>query len=514
MSRKGTSMRKVKETLRLHFTADLSLRQIAESCGIAPATAGNIIKRAISSGITWPLADISNEELRCRLFGPKTSTTTGRSMPGMKYLSDELKKKSVTLKLLWEEYRLSEPDGYSYSQFCDIFKRWRDCNLPPSMRMIHKAGEKMFTDWAGQTIEYFEHGESCKAYLFVSALGASNYTFAQVYPDMKQQNFLSGHIESFEYFEGVPEITVPDNPRTAVTKTCLYDPELNPAYQELASHYDTVVLPARSRHPRDKAKVENAVQYAERWILAALRKMQFLSFGELKTAVRAKLEELNNRSFQKMEGSRKEIFERMERAALKPLPFHRFSSGEWKKVKVHIDYHVQLDNHYYSVHHRHIGKEVEARLTGSTVEIFLDGTRLALHKRSYEKGKATTLEEHMPEAHHMTINVNREYLISKAEKIGPFTAECAGVMMDSMPRPEMAFRSCQGVIRMASKYGRERLERACHRALQLRDCRYRSISSMLKNNLEELDLPVNQVKVSNHYNLRGRNYYTQRSATC
>lgn len=514
MSRKGTSMRKIKETLRLHFQADLSLRKIGESCGIAPATAGKIISKAVAAGIKWPLDKLSDRELHKRLFGAPEKEEGKRSLPSMDYISGELKKKSVTLKLIWEEYRLGVSDGYSYSQFCDIFKCWRDNHMPPSMRMMHKAGEKMFVDWGGQTIEYCEHGEYSKAYLFVSALGVSNYTFAQVYPNMKQQSFLAGHIESFEYFGGVPEITVPDNTKTAVIKTCIYDPELNPAYQELAEYYGTVVLPARSRKPRDKAKVENAVQYAQRWILGALRNMQFLSFGELKNAVRIKLDELNKRPFSKMDGCRHKAFEETDKDALRTLPEHRFSSGEWKKATVYIDYHIQVDSHYYSVPYRYVGKQVEVRLTGSTVEIFCDGERLASHKRSYQKGRATTLKEHMPEAHHLMTETSTSELIAKAEKTGPFCAEAVAYLMERMPRPEMAFRGCQGIIRLGKKYGNDRLEKACRKGLNLQDCRYRSICSMLENNMEDMDMPVNTVKVTNHHNVRGRNYYAQENLPC
>lgn len=514
MSRKGTSMRKMKETLRLHFDADLSLRQIAESCGIAPATAGKIINRAVTAGIKWPLGELSDKELYRRLYGERKTYEGKRSLPSMDYISGELKKKSVTLKLIWEEYRLGVDDGYSYTQFCDIFKRWRDSHVPPTMRMSHKAGEKMFVDWGGQTIEYYEHGESNKAYLFVSALGASNYIFVQVYPNMKQQNFLAGHVESFEYFGGIPEIIVPDNTKTAVIKTSLYDPELNPAYQELAEYYGTVVLPARSRKPRDKAKVENAVQYAQRWILAALRNMQFLSFGELKNAVSAKLDELNKRPFSKMDGCRLQLFKETDKNALKALPEHRFSSGEWKKATVHIDYHIQVDRHYYSVPYRYVGKLVEVRLTGSTLEVFSDGERLATHKRSYQKGRATTLKEHMPKAHHLMIETSSSELILQAEQTGPFCAEAVASLMETMPRPEMAFRGCQGIIRLGKKYGIERLEQACKKGLDLQDCRYRSINSMLENNMEDIDMPVNIFKPNNHRNIRGRNYYAQENISC
>ena len=282
MSRKGTSMRKVNEVLRLRKATELSNRQIAVSCDLSPTTVGRIIEDAGNRNNTEGACEPLSSPL------PEEKPGAKRSLPPMEYLAGELKRKGVTRKLLWEEYRRDHPDGYSYTQFCEIFSRWSKEQLSPTMRQEHKAGEKLFVDWAGQTIDYYDVSW-CKAYLFVAVLGASNYTYVEVFRDMKLPSWIQGHIHSFEFFGGVPELVVPDNTKTAVIRSCYYDPSLNPAYRQLAEHYDMVVLPARVKRPRDKAKVENGVQFAERWILAALRNVRFLSFGQLREAVKTKV---------------------------------------------------------------------------------------------------------------------------------------------------------------------------------------------------------------------------------
>jgi transposase len=511
MSRRGVSMRKIKEVMRLKNKGGLSQRSIASSCKLSPTTVGNILAKAKKKKINLPENGGSEEAL----LGLKTPTIPEnkqeekkRPMPDMEHIAKELKKKGVTRQLLWEEYKDENPNGYAYTQFCEYFNRWKKTHVEPTMRFEHKAGEKMFVDWAGPPVIYFEKGQEKKAYLFVATLGASNYTFAAVYQDMKLPNWIKAHLDAYNFFGGVPEQTVPDNAKTGVSAACRYDPDLNPTYHEMAGHFGTVVLPARPNKPRDKSKVEQAVQFAERRIIAALRKIKFLSFGELARAVKEKNIELNRRPFSKMPGCREKLFNEIEKDALSALPEKDFCFGEWKKASVFIDYHIQCENHYYSVPCRHIGKTVDVRLAAGTVEIFLDGVRIALHQRSYQKGKATTLKEHMPPKHSMMLNESADKLIAKAEKIGPSCADAITEILSRMPRPEMGFRGCQGVIRLGKQYGHDRLEKACSAALKLDCCRYREIDRMLKNNLEDLGALKGSIRTNNyHRNIRGSDYY-------
>jgi transposase len=509
-------MRKIKEVMRLNEAGVLSRRGIASSCKLSPTTVGKILSRAETKNVSLPEDGKDSEE---ELLALKTPTSDGiktkkRPLPEMDYIAKELNKKGVTRQLLWEEYREEHPEGYGYTQFCEHFNRWKQAHADPTMRFEHRAGDKMFVDWAGQTMVYFENGLEKEAYLFVAVLGASNYTYSGVYPDMKLPNWIRAHIDAYNYFGGVPVQTVPDNAKTGVLSACRYDPDLNPAYHELSKHYGTVVQPARPGRPRDKAKVENAVQFAEHWIIAGLRKIKFLSFGQLKEAVRKKNVELNCRSFTKREGCREELFNEIEKGSLSPLPAKEFSFGKWKKAKVYIDYHIQADNHYYSVPYQHIHKTVEVRMSSGTVEVFLNGVRIAIHQKSDKKGKATTLKEHMPPEHSMFLDETTDRLIAKAQKTGPECGRAVTDILSRMPRPEMGFRSCQGIIRLAKHYGRERLEQACANALELGCCRYRDIDRMLKNKMENVKNITPSPRQANkfHRNIRGAAYYQSKKS--
>lgn len=517
MSREGISMRKVKEIMRLK-NVKMSQNAIAKSCKLSSSTVGKVLKKAEEKHLEWPLENPPEEACLKLMDAVKNvKPEPKRAFPDMDYISKELKKKGVTRHLLWEEYHELNPDGYSYSQFCNIFGEWSKSHVEPTMRFEHKAGEKGFVDWAGKTLPYYENGEEKEGHLFIATLGGSSYTYAGVYPDEKLPNWTKGHTDAYKYFGGVPQITVPDNPKTAVSKTDLYDPDLNPAYYEMAAHYGTVIMPARPGHPRDKAKAENAVQFAERWIIGALRNMKFLSFGELQAEVKKKNIELNRRPFAKMEGCREKLFLEIEKKELMPLPEKEFSFGEWKKVTVHIDYHIQVEHHFYSVPYQHIGKLVEARLTGTTLEIFLNGTRIALHKRSYEKNKATTLKEHMPPKHSMFLEGTMDKIIDDAGKIGPSCKEAATEILTNAPRPEMGFRSCLGLIRLAKHYTVQRLEKACAMAVKIQSCRYSNIRDILEKKLEDSQSHKEMFNQNfSHRNVRGGNYYSNagRAGTC
>ena len=517
MARKPVSMRKIREIIRLGSSGGLSKRQIAASCNVSPTTASKVLKAAAEAELlVWPLPELTEVELRERLFGPCGAVKPLKPLPDMEQMAKEMSRRGVTMQLLWEEYRRDEPEGYGYTQFCRHLRQWQAAQ-EPTMRFEHVAGEKMFVDWAGQTIRYGDADEKRTACLFVAVLGASNYTFAQVYPDMKMEHWIRAHLDALSFFGGVPRMVVPDNTRTAVRKACFYDPDVNRTYQELAEHYGIVVLPTRARKPRDKAKAEAAVQNAERRVLAALRNGQFLTLGQLQKAVREKNRELNARPFAKMDGSRISLFESLERPALKPLPSMPFQIGTWQKAQVYRDYHIQVDSHYYSVPYTYVGKTVEVRITDRTVEVFHDRVRLATHARSFLRGKATTLPEHRSEAHRATIEQDMHGFVRQAAAIGPACTEAVETIFGNVPHPEMAFRGCLGIMRLARQHGAERLEAACARVLRVGTVRYSTINKMLRNGMESCPDPgsLSNPPVIHHDNIRGPAYYSAKeSGTC
>jgi transposase len=416
----------------------------------------------------------------------------------------------VTLFLLWQEYRAANPDGYQYSWFCEHFRAWQG-RLDVVMRQDHRAGEKLFVDYAGQTVSVIDAstGEIREAQIFVAVLGASNYTYAEATWTQSLPDWIGAHTRCFSFLGGVPELVVPDNLRSGVSKAHRYEPDTNPTYQDMASHYGVAVMPTRVRKPRDKAKVESGVLVVERWILAALRHRQFFSLCELNAAIRKLLDQLNDRPFRKLPGCRREHFEQIDRAALSPLPVEAYVYAEWKKARVHIDYHIAVDGHYYSVPHGLIKKEVEVRITRHTVECLYRGNRVASHRRSYRKGGHTTVATHMPEAHREAGEWSPGRLINWAAKTGPATEKLIRSVLGSRKHPQQAYRACLGILRLGKAYGDKRLEAACQRALLLGSCRYKSIESILKHRLDEQPLEQQQELSlpESHDNIRGPAYY-------
>jgi transposase len=431
----------------------------------------------------------------------------------MESLHQELKKKGVTLQLLWHEYKEKCPEGYQYSQFCRLYHQWAE-KLDPCLRQEYRAGEKLFVDYAGQTMEVIdsETGEIHQAQIFVATLGASNYTFAEATLSQDLPSWIQCHVHAFEFFQGVTEILVPDNLRDAVTRSCRYEPDLNASYREMAEHYGAVIIPARVAKPRDKAKVESGVLQVERWVLAPLRHRSFFSFAELNEAIQEQLEFLNNRPFEKLQGTRKSLFESLEKSSLQPLPIHRFVFAEWKTPRVNIDYHIEVDRHYYSVPYQLIHEKVEVRLTNTTVEVFFKGRRVASHLRSYLPGKHTTSSEHMPKSHQKHLKWTPSRLIQWAGTIGPHTQKLLAFILENRPHPEQGYRSCLGVLRLRKRYSPERLEAACARALAFKAYSYKNVESILKNGLDQQPLESSSssqtcLPLLEHENLRGRQYY-------
>ena len=510
-------MRKIKEVLRLRNELKLDQRQIARSCSLSVSTVHEYLKRAAAANLVWPLPeDWDDARLEAALFpssGPSPRPPTGKSPPDFAAIQEQLQShRHMTLQLVWEEYREVNPDGYGYSRFCELYQRWRK-KLDVVLRQDHKAGEKAYVDWAGSTLPVYDRdtGEVWQASLFVAALGASSYTWAEVTRDQQMESWLLVHIHALEHWGGVPLLVVPDNTKTGVTKACRYDPDVNLTYLNFAAHYGFGVLPARPRKPRDKAVVENAVQVAQRWILAALRHRKFFSLADANQAVGELLRRINHRPFRKRDGSRFSVFEAIDKPALQALPNERFELSEWARARVNIDYHVAFDGNYYSVPYNLVQEAVEIRSTAATVEVLHKGRRVASHVRSRGRAKAVTNDEHRPKSHRAHLEWPPSRMVQWAEKIGPYTAQLFERIQAEKPHPEMGYRGCLGVIRLAKKYSPERMEAAAERALLTGVCRYSSIASILKNSLDRHPLPPSPSEPASpapdHDNIRGPEYF-------
>ena len=515
MPKERLSMRKIKEVLRLRFEQGLSHRVIAGSCGIGVTTAREYLVRAKAAGLSWPLPeDMLDETLEHLLFAPNPA---GASQAGAPLIPDwpavhvELRrKKGVTLQLLWQEYRGAHPDGYGYSRYCELYRAWAK-TLDVTMRFTHKAGEVLYVDYAGETMGVTnpQTGEILPVYVFVAALGASNYTYAEPTFSQDLRHWIGAHVRTFSHLGGAPCVLVPDNTKTAVTAPHRYEPDMNPTYADLAQYYGCAVAPARSRKPRDKAKVEAAVLGVERWVMAPLRNRTFFSLAELHRAFREQLDAYNRRSFQKLEGSRQSLFEELDKPALRPLPSAPYTFAEWKQATVHIDYHVETDKHRYSVPYQLVHKKVDARLTHDTVEIFFNGKRVAAHRRSLRQGGFTTLHEHMPKSHREYAEWTPERIVRWANKTGENTRKLIEGVLAGRPHPQQGFRTSLGILRLQTPYGAQRLEAACQRALAIQSFSYKSVESILKNGLDQIPLPQQQTNAPpiEHPNVRGPEYY-------
>ena len=512
MAAKRLSMRKLKEVLRLGALGH-SDRVIAQSLNVGRSTVRRYRRRADEAGLDWSAAtELKESDIEARLFPPLDRSLRPRPLPDWEYVRKELGRDGVTLELLWLEYKAAHDDSYRYSRFCELYRAWRG-TLDVVLRQEHRVGDKVFVDYAGHTVSVVDPktGEVREAQIFVAALGASNYTYAEATWTQSLLDWTASHVRMFEFLGGVPKALVPDNLRSAVNRACRYDPDINPTYQELATHYGTTVLPARPRKPRDKAKVETAVQIVERWVLAPLRNHTFFSLAELNREIRRLLDELNDRPFQKIEGTRLSLFEALDQPVLGALPATRYEFADRKSARVNIDYHVQVDGHLYSVPNRLVGKQVEVRIAARTVEIFHDGRRIAAHVRSWRKGGFTTDAAHRPKAHSEHLEWTPSRLIRWAEKNGPNTATVVTRLLEERPHPEQGYRPCLGIMRLGKRYTPERLEVACQVALKIGGVRYRTISSILKNGLDQVPDSEAQTSLAlpqQHENLRGSSYYT------
>lgn len=515
MTRPRIAMRNIREVLRLSLHEGLSLRQIGVALNIPPTTAADYLRRAKRAEITWPLpTELTDGTLEEWLF-PTTQSPKSepRPLPDWGKVHLELRRKHVTLMLLWEEYRSVHPDGYGYTQFCNLYRRFAK-RVDVTMRFTHKAGERMFVDFAGSTVPIFDETleqVTINAQIFVAALGVSGMIYAEALRSQELIYWTTAHDHAFRYYGGVPQLVVPDNLRSGVTKAHRYEPQVNATYQEMASHYGTAILPTRVRKPRDKAKAEGSVLVVSRWILARLRNQRFTSIAEANLAIAELLEQVNNKPFKALSGSRRSVFTEIDLPALKPLPEHPYDFATWRRAKVAINYHVEIraDRHHYSVPYRLAGEQVDVRLSARTVEVFSNGLRVVAHPRSFTRFGYSTISEHMPAAHRRHLEWTPERIVAWARKAGPNTALLTATVMEERPHPEQGYRTCLGIIRLAKSYGPDRLEVACARALGLGSHTYRTVESILKKKLDQQPLTTTPSSRTHRHHefVRGARYY-------
>jgi transposase len=507
------SMRKLKEILRLKYGCQLSHRQIANSLSVSSSIVSVYSTRAAALGIAcWPLPEQWDDIALQRAFFKTKPMAKPYVLPDWSVIHVELKHKTMTLLLLWEEYAERHPEGhYSYNHFCRQYKKWLKCQRP-SMRQNHKAGEKLFVDYCGPTMNIVDPntGECQTAQIFVAVMGASNYTYAEATRSQKLEDWIMSHARCFEFLGGVPELVIPDNLKSGVSQACRYEPDLNPTYQQLAAHYDTVIVPARPYKPKDKSKAEVGVQIVERWIMARLRHETFFSLRQLNGRIQELLIDLNQRPMKKLPGSRLSQFETLDKPVLKPLPLDGYQFTQVRTVKVHIDYHVEVEKHYYSVPHHLIKKKLESHTTGELVTLYHQGLEVAVHPRSQRLGGHTTQDEHMPVAHQKQQQWSPQRFEQWAREIGGSTAQLVGQYLQAKKHPEQSYRVCLGLLALAKKYSPQRLEAACRRALATGIYRLKGITSILSKGLDSQPLPEAQPDLLadiEHSNVRGNHYY-------
>ena len=504
------TMRQIRETLRLH-QAGLSYSEVGRALKISKSVVGKYVTLARVAGVDCELAQtLDDEELEARVYRPALPRGSHQLAPDFGVVHQELKRPGVTLMLLWEEYATGNPLAYKYTSFCVKYRVFA-ATQARSMRQVHIAGEKLFVDYAGSTVPIVDAatGEITQAQIFVATLGASNYTYACATPRQTTADWIAAQVQTLEFIGGAPKLIVPDQTRSLIKTPDRYDPEPNRTYEEFARHYGCAVLAARPAHPRDKPKVEGSVLLVQRWILARLRNRRFFSLAELNRAIAELLADLNNRPFKKLPGCRRSAFESLDRPALRPLPARRFVISRWKTAKVHIDYHVEFEGHYYSVPHRLVGAKIDVRVTGLLLECFASNQRVAGHAVSAVRGGFTTTPEHMPASHRAHLDWTPAKLIAWGQRIGVSTAAVVSWQLEHRPHPEQGYRACLGLLALVRRYSAERLEAACTRAMAIRAPHLRSVTNILKCGLDRQPslFPATSMPAIEHENVRGPDYY-------
>lgn len=505
-------MRKIRDVLRLRLQAGLSFRQISLSTKVSVGAIQKLLKTAEQLQLAWPLPDGLDDTQLARLFYPAADTrgSSRFQLPDWPTVHQELKRKGMSMQLLWQEYTERYPNRcYSYSQFCERYRGW--CQLQKrSMRQQHKAGEKCFIDYCGPTVPIVSGstGEIRQAQIFVAVLGASNYTYAEATLTQSLPDWLHSHVRAFEFFGGTPALLVPDNLKSGVNKACRYEPELNPSYQQLAAHYQLAVMPARPYKPKDKAKAEVGVQVVERWILARLRHHTFFSLAELNQCLRALLTELNERPFKQLPGNRRQAFEQLDQPALTPLPQQPYRYVAIKSVKVNIDYHVQFEQHHYSAPHQYVGETLELHAGDQLVQLYFRQQLVASHPRKHQPG-TTTLAAHMPVRHSKQQAWTPGRLKQWAQDIGPDTLRWVSDRLAEKAHPEQAYRFCLGLLNLTRSYPPERVNGCCQLANREGLSRLKQLKSVLASNRDQLpEQPSFTLELpQSHDNIRGPNHF-------
>jgi len=516
MPAKRLSMQRIKDILRLKFQAGLSQRQISKSLGVSLGAVSEHLKKAQSAGLQWPLPEtMSDADLEQIFFSQRVKTKAQFAQPDHQRIHRDLKIKGVTLQLLWEEYSAMHGEqAYRYTQFCHYYRQWRQ-RLNRSMRQVHRAGEKCFVDYCGPTVSIVDASTSevRQAQIFVAVLGASNYTYAEATWTQNLFDWINSHVNAFDFFGGVPDITVPDNLRSATKRPCRYEAQINDSYQHMANYFGTVIIPARPYKPKDKSKAEAGVLLVERWILACLRHETFFSLSELNHRIKALLKKLNEKPFQKMQGNRLSHFEQLDKPELARLPTDPYHFTQFKKARVSIDYHIQFDKNYYSVPNHLCRLEVQIQATQKSIGVFYQGKQVAIHPRQHFKGKYTTDPSHMPESHRKHSQWSPTRLLNWGAQIGEHAQKLVELMLKRKKHPEQAYRACLGLLNLSKKYDSARLEKACERAIRINSPNYRSVASILKTGLDQVDDPQVQTNeehlklLNDHDNIRGPMYY-------
>jgi transposase len=517
-AKRELTMRQIRQILRLAHDG-VSAREIGRMLGVARSTIQDNVKRAEAAGLTWPLpADLTDAVLEERLFAHSGAKPGLRRRPEADWatLACELKRPGVNLMVLWEEYRERHPEGYGYSRFCDLFREF-EARLSPVMRQHHVAGDKIFVDYSGKKIGIIDRrtGAVREAEIFVAVLGASSLTYAEATWTQTLPDWIGAHVRMFRFYGGVARLLVPDNLKSGVNKASFYDPEINRSYGMMASHYGVGILPARPYRPRDKAKVESGVRFAQTYILGRLRRRTFFSLAEANQAIAVALERINDHVMRRLGVSRRQLFETLERAALAPLPDSDYEFAEWRFARVALDYHVELGGFFYSVPHQLIRQQVDTRSTERMVEIFHHGERVAVHERRYGGVRRhATNPDHMPSSHRRYAEWTPDRFRRWGNSLGPQTEGLVSAILFNRPHPEQGFRTCLGVLRLFKDLDPSRAEKVAERALAIGALNYKSIASIIANKLDHV--PMNTAEpqaVISHSNLRGSDYFHQRRQT-
>lgn len=508
-------MRRVREILRLKFEAGFAVREIVRRTGIPRRTVRTLFERFAARGLSWPIGpEVREADLEGLMFQEAGAKSGGRRRPEPDWgvVHKELKRKHVTLQILWDEYIERYPDGYRYARFCQLYRAWEE-KLSVTMRQNYLGGEKLFVDYAGDTVAVIidrHTGETRAAHIFVAVIGASSLTYAEATWTEGLADWIGAHTRTFAFMGGSPKLLVPDNPKVAVIKACFYEPMVNRTYADMLTYYDTTALPARPRKPRDKPKVEAAVRIIERYLLGRLRNRLFYSLVELNTAIGAVLTHLNDDfKIRRLGVTRRALFEEIDKPHLTPLPAEEYVYAEWRVRRANLDYHVDIDGSFYSVPFRFAREQIEARITARTIELFVKGERIAAHARLASCGRHTTVPEHMPSSHRRHAGWTAERIQAEAQSIGPTTALYCTLVLEHKRHPEQGYRACLGIVRLPKAYGRDRVEAACERALEIGARNYASVQSILEHRLDQR--PTNKAAADGpaiqHPNIRGRRYY-------